>query len=228
MRAARKDYCKRDVQNRDLPAMTLPPCAGCRKPSSTPLDDGAKSMMSQAERRLTALLVRSINGDKRAYQRFLEELARHLRVRLRKCLHQQDADIEDLVQEILIAVHNGLDTFRPDVPLTAWISAIVRYKLADHFRSLLRHGALFEPLGDTTEPEAASQIDTLEAQRDLQQLLATLPPRQRGLVEQMKVLGLSVAETAAATGLSESAVKVGVHRALKALAAKIRGKSYED
>ena len=39
----------------------------------------------------------------------------------------------------------------------------------------------------------------------------------------MKLEGLSVTETARITGLSESAVKVGVHRGLKALSALIRG-----
>jgi RNA polymerase sigma-70 factor, ECF subfamily len=228
MRAVREVRCERDVRDahaRDLPAsfatMTLHPFAGRHGPPFSTQNGGAKSMMSEAELRLTALLARSINGDKRAYQRFLEELARHLRARLRKRLHRQDADIEDLVQEILLAVHKGLDTFRPEVPLTAWISAIVRYKLADHFRSVMRDGALFEPLDDAAESgaEAPSQIDTFEARRDLQHLLATLPPRQRGLIEHMKLLGLSVAETAAAMGLSESAEKVGVHRGLKALLA---------
>ncbi len=214
--------------------MTLPRFAvRDRQPDATQ-DLDAKSMMSEAEHRLTALLVRSINGDKHAYRSFLEELARHLRARLRRRLRQQDADVEDLVQEILLAVHKGLDTFRPEVPLTAWISAIMRYKLADHFRSMSRRDALFEPFDDATESaaesaaESASKIDALEAQCDLQQLLATLSPRQRGLIEHMKLLGLSVAETAAAMGLSESAVKVGVHRGLKALGAKIRGNAYED
>ena len=43
----------------------------------------------------------------------------------------------------------------------------------------------------------------------------------------MKLEGLSVAETARATGMSEAAVKVGVHRGLKALAALIR-EDHED
>jgi len=137
------------------------------------------------------------------------------------------------VQEVLIAVHKGLDTFRPDVPLTAWISAIVRYKLADHFRMNARRNELFEPLDEdeasaSASVTAVSRLDALDAQRDLDRLLATLPPRQRESIVQTKLWGRSVAETAASTGLSESAVKVGVHRGLKALAAKIRRKAHED
>ncbi|BCF95090.1 RNA polymerase sigma factor (plasmid) [Paraburkholderia largidicola] len=193
----------------------------------------AASSLTDTERRLTTLLQASIAGDKHAYQGFLSELARHLRIRLHKHLWQQDADIEDLVQEVLIAVHKGLDTFRPDVPLTAWISAIVRYKLADHFRASARRGELFQPLDDDASTAAMdiavpSNQDAFDAQRDLDRLLATLPPRQRESIVQTKLWGRSVAETAASTGLTESAVKVSVHRGLKALAAKIKRRSHED
>ncbi|KDR26228.1 RNA polymerase sigma factor [Caballeronia grimmiae] len=186
-------------------------------------DAGAK-----AERRLAALLDASISGDKHAYRCFLDELARHLRSRLRKQLRQQDADVEDLIQEVLIAVHKGLDTFRPDVPLTAWISAIVRYKLADHFRAHFRRGEIFEPLDDDLPVSGVSPLDSLEARRDLARLLDTLPARQRHPIEQTKLMGMSIAETAAMTGLTESAVKIGIHRGLKALAAKIKGKTHEN
>ncbi len=229
MPAASTACCERDVRNVDrlssFGTVTVPPSAGRGMQTTATKTLDPNSMMSEAERQLTTLLIRSINGDRHAYRMFLDKLARHLRTRLRKRLRQQDADIEDLVQEILLAVHKGLDTFRPEVPLTAWISAIVRYKLADHVRSAVRHSALFEPLDEDSDAEAKSQIEALEAQRDLHRLLATLPPRQRGPIEHMKLWGLSVAETAATMGLSESAVKVAVHRGLNTLAAKFQGKS---
>nr|MCU0805183.1 RNA polymerase subunit sigma [Burkholderiales bacterium] len=67
--------------------------------------------------------------------------------------------------------------------------------------------------------------DAAEARRDLAKLLAELPDRHRLPIVHVKIEGLSVAETAQRTGMSESAVKIGVHRGLKALAAKIRGSS---
>ena len=57
-------------------------------------------------------------------------------------------------------------------------------------------------------------------------MLQTLPDKQRLPIEYVKLEGLSVVETARLTGLSESAVKVGVHRGLKALAARIRDMAY--
>jgi RNA polymerase sigma-70 factor (ECF subfamily) len=70
---------------------------------------------------------------------------------------------------------------------------------------------------------SSSDAEAAQARRDLGQLLQTLPERQRLPIVHVKLEGLSVAETARLTGLSESAVKVGVHRGLKALAARIRG-----
>jgi RNA polymerase sigma-70 factor, ECF subfamily len=179
---------------------------------------------SAAEGRLRSLLIQSQQGDKVAYRRFLQDLTRHLRAQLRHRLRNRDDDVEDLVQEILVAVHNGLDTFRLEVPLTAWISAIVRYKFSDYLRARSRREALHDPLDDESEVLAASDIERLEAQHDVESLLDVLPERQRLPIMHVKLRGLSVAETAMLTGLSESAVKIGVHRGIKALALKLRGK----
>jgi RNA polymerase sigma-70 factor, ECF subfamily len=184
----------------------------------------APPITSTTERRLRSLLIQSQGGDKVAYRRFLQDLTRHLRARLRNRLRNRDDDIEDLVQEILVAVHNGLDTFRLEVPLTAWISAIVRYKFSDYLRARSRREALHDPLDDESEVLAASDIERLEAKHDVEGLLDALPERQRLPIVHVKLRGLSVAETATLTGLSESAVKIGVHRGIKALALKLRGK----
>ncbi|KAF1050396.1 MAG: ECF RNA polymerase sigma factor SigF [Burkholderia gladioli] len=70
---------------------------------------------------------------------------------------------------------------------------------------------------------AAPDDETAQARHDIGKLLEHLPDKQRLPILRVKLQGLSVTETAAITGLSESAVKVGVHRGLKALAARIRG-----
>ncbi|ANN67578.1 sigma-70 family RNA polymerase sigma factor [Bordetella bronchialis] len=176
-----------------------------------------------AEIRLRALLLAGLDGDARAYHAFLQALGAHLRAFLRKRLYRLPDEIEDLVQEILIAVHNGRHTYLPDQPLTAWTHAIARYKVADYLRHRSRHEALHEPLDDQQEIFAASDEEAAQARRDVEKLLAQLPDRHRLPILHVKLQGMSVAETAQLTGLSESAVKVGVHRGLKALATKIRG-----
>jgi RNA polymerase sigma-70 factor (ECF subfamily) len=109
------------------------------------------------------------------------------------------------------------------MPVTAWVHAIARYKLVDWLRSHAARDARNDSLDDAAELFSSSDSDAAEARRDLAQLLRTLPDRQRLPIVHMKLEGLSVVETARLTGLSESAVKIGVHRGLKALAAKIRG-----
>ncbi|SAK56950.1 RNA polymerase sigma factor [Caballeronia catudaia] len=179
--------------------------------------------LEDAESRLKALFVRGLDGDADAYRSFLQALTRHLRGFLRKRIPQLHDDIEDLVQEILLAVHNARHTYRQDEPLTAWLHAIARYKLMDFFRSRARRESLNDPLDDDAELLAYTDDEPARARHDIGKLLEHLPDKQRLPIVHVKLEGLSVTETARITGLSESAVKVGVHRGLKALAALIRG-----
>jgi RNA polymerase sigma-70 factor, ECF subfamily len=123
----------------------------------------------------------------------------------------------------LLAVHNQRHTYDAGQPLTAWIHAIARYKLIDVLRRREGREALNDPLDDDIEVFAASDTEAVDARRDLAKLLEQLPDRQRLPIIHMKLEGRSVVEAAQLCGMSESAVKVGVHRGLKALAAMIRG-----
>lgn len=178
--------------------------------------------MEIVEERLRGLLLQGLQPDAAAYERFLRELSAHLRAFLRRRLAQRPDEVEDLVQETLLAVHNQRHTYRADMPVTAWVHAIARYKLIDWLRAHAVKEARNDPLDEADELFAASDSEAAEARRDLGQLLRTLPDKQRLPIEYVKLEGLSVVETARLTGLSESAVKVGVHRGLKALAARIR------
>ena len=176
------------------------------------------------ESRLRALLVAAQGGDETSYAGFLRETAALLRPFFRRRLAQLPDDIEDLVQETLIAVHNKRHTYDPSLPVTTWMVAIARYKMVDLLRARAGRDALNDPLEDDLD-ELASDAEPAanEARRDLRVLLAQLPDKQRLPIEYVKIEGLSVEETAQRTGLSASAVKVGVHRGLKVLAARVRG-----
>lgn len=181
------------------------------------------------ETRLKALLLRGLTGDQLAYQDFLGTLALHVRAFLRSRLSRRPAEIEDMVQDVLLAVHNARHTYQPQQPLTAWVQAIARYKLADHLRSVSRRDARHDVLDDDAQLFAVSEVESAEASRDLTKLLKQLPERQRLPIVHVKLEGLSVEETAQLTGLSSSAVKVGIHRGLKALSRLIGGaNNHED
>lgn len=177
----------------------------------------------EIEERLRPLLLRGLNADAGAYQQFLKELGAHLRGYLRRRLMQRPDEVEDLVQETLLAVHNQRHTYQAGLPVTAWAQAIARYKLIDWLRAHAAKEALHDPMDDVAEWFAAPQDESAQARRDLGQLLEQLPPRQRLPILHVKLEGLSVVETARLTGMTESAVKVGIHRGLKALAARIKG-----
>jgi RNA polymerase sigma-70 factor (ECF subfamily) len=174
------------------------------------------------EERLKDLLVRGLAGDGRAYHVFLHELSAHVRAFLRARLVRLPDEVEDLVQETLLAIHNQRHTYDARQPLTAWIHAIARYKLIDMLRRRAVRDALSDPLDDQAELFASSDTEASDARRDLARLLERLPDRHRLPIVHVKLEGLTVTETARLTGMSEAAVKVGVHRGLKALAALIR------
>ena len=181
--------------------------------------------MSAVEDRLRDLLVRGLAGDAPAYHAFLKELSAHLRAFLKGRLARLPDEVEDLVQETLLAVHNQRHTYDAAQPLTAWVHAIARYKMVDLLRRRAGRDALHDPWDDELAVFAYSDAEAADARRDIGKLLERLPNRQRLPIIHMKLEGLSVVEAARLTGMSESAVKVGVHRGLKALAVMIRGEA---
>ncbi len=168
-------------------------------------------------------MVASLAGSAAAHRELLSRLSRHLRAyyksRLMR-LGRSATDAEDLVQETLMAIHTRRDTYDPAEPLTPWIHAIARYKLIDHLRRV-KPAMSDVPLEDAGELLARDDHVGVESAHDLKRLLARLPEKMQRAIECVKLEGLSVAETAARCGTSESAVKVSVHRGLKALAALI-------
>jgi RNA polymerase sigma-70 factor (ECF subfamily) len=174
------------------------------------------------EAALHALILQGLAGDERAYARFLDQLAAHLRPFFRRRLFDGADHAEDLVQEVLIAIHTKRATYDPSMPVTAWVYAIARFKLVDHLRRVKRRGVQV-PVDDVSELFADSDVEHGAASRDVERLLGRLPPKQREAIRLVKVEELSVREAAERAAISESDVKVSVHRGLKALAKIIKG-----
>ncbi len=179
----------------------------------------------EREQRLHALMVRALAGDAAAYRDFLTELSGYLRAFLRRRMTRLPDDIEDLVQETLLAIHNQRHTYDPARPVTAWLHAIARYKLVDLLRRRSRTDVMTDALDDVDELLAISSEPAAEARHDLAGLLEQLPDKQRLPIVYVKLEAMSVQQAARLTGLSESAVKVGIHRGMKALAKLIRDPS---
>jgi RNA polymerase sigma-70 factor (ECF subfamily) len=179
--------------------------------------------MSSIEGELKGLMMASLHGDVRAYREVLGRLSGYLRGYYKTKLIQaarSAGDAEDLVQETLMALHVRRHTYDPEQPFTPWLYAIARYKLIDYLRRT-RASAANTSMEDAEEIIAHDDQATSESSVDLDNLLGQLPPKIQSAIRYVKLDGLSVAETAARVRMSESAVKVNVHRGMKALSALI-------
>ncbi len=174
--------------------------------------------MIAAEAQYRDWMLAGLGGDRTAYSRLLAQLSGHLRAYFARRI---GTDAEDLVQETLIAIHAKRATYDPALPFTAWVHGIARYKLIDAFRRNKRRATV--PLEDAPELFAHDEAEAAGAKRDVEKLLAKLPPQKRDLVRAVKLEGRSIAEQAKATGLSETVVKVTVHRAVKSLGQELGG-----
>jgi RNA polymerase sigma-70 factor (ECF subfamily) len=179
--------------------------------------------MLPIEAELKSLMTAGLDGDAMAHRLLLERLSRLLRGYYKRRLARIGrgaTEAEDLMQEALLAIHTRRHTYDPSEPLTPWVHAIARYKLIDHLR---RTRATQTDVSIDDAPEIMAQDDHVgtESAHDLDRLMGQLPDKMRRAIQCVKLDGLSVAEAANRCGISESDVKVSVHRGLRALAAAI-------
>jgi RNA polymerase sigma-70 factor, ECF subfamily len=171
------------------------------------------------EAALHALMVRGLAGDSAAYSALLRRLAEALRTYFRRRLFRQPHEAEDLVQDVLMAIHAKRATFDQAQRLTAWVYAIAQYKLIDYLRRARRRGVAV-PIDDETQ--LFTETGDAAASADVEALLEHLPEKQRQTIRLVKLEELSVREAAAKAGISESDVKVSVHRGMKKLSKIIK------
>jgi RNA polymerase sigma-70 factor, ECF subfamily len=179
--------------------------------------------MTSTENELKALMLASQEGDTASHRALLERLSRHLRAYYKRRLAhigRGAADAEDLLQEAVLAIHIQRHTYDPAEPLTPWVHAIARYKLIDFLRRN-RASVADVPIDEANEVTANDDHLSVESNFDLGRLLKHLPAKMKCSIEAVKLDGLSTAEAARRCRISESSVKVNIHRGLKAMAALI-------
>lgn len=167
------------------------------------------------EAHLKALFLKGLAGDAGAHRAFLTEAAGLLRAYFRNRLRGQAEDAEDLVQETLVALHTRRDSYDANYPLTAWMYAIARYRLIDFLRRSKRR--THADIDGLEIGEVDPQYEASDAKRDVSALLEKLPEKQRRAIQLVKLEEKSIREAADATGLTESDIKISIHRGLKTL-----------
>jgi RNA polymerase sigma-70 factor (ECF subfamily) len=186
------------------------------------MSEGVPVPVSEA----SAWLEGAQKGDAEAYRRFLEWARRFVKTNALKHFRawgmaKQEA-IDDLIQDVLLAIHQKRHTYVPGRPVEAWLYSIVRYKAIDSLRGTIRDR---RNISDQDMPEGWEAVDPSTSQAgsgaavsvDAEMVLGTLSPRQREILVMAKLEGSSIEEISRRTGSSPGAVKVMVHRALKTL-----------
>lgn len=174
------------------------------------------------DRALADLMKAAQAGDSAAYAELLRAVMPTIRNVVRRARgFLGAADVEDLVQDVLLSLHAVRATYDPDRPFLPWLIAITRNRLADGARRYARrsaHEVQVDEMPVTFADDAANtDIGTYGDTDALRHAIQTLPPRQRTAVEMLKLRELSLKEAAAASGMSVGALKVSVHRAMATL-----------
>ena len=161
----------------------------------------------------------AIAGDEAAYRMLLADLSRLLRGVVRRGfagIGIARDDVEDVVQEVLFAIHLKRHTWDPSMPLGPWVLAIARNKMIDDLR---RRGRRPEVSIDLTQfdIEGEDQQASIDA-HDVTRVLSGLSERNREIVQSISIDGHSARDVADRLGMTEVAVRVALHRSLKTLA----------
>jgi RNA polymerase sigma-70 factor (ECF subfamily) len=177
----------------------------------------------EGEDEWTGLMRSAISGDDAAYHRLLKAVTPVLRAAARRGLARAGQPVdqsEDIVQDILLAVHLKRHTWDVSAPFAPWLFAIARNKLIDALRR--RGKRVFVNVDDFAETLPGEAASETASASEVAAQLQSLPARQRDVLQAIAVDGVSIKDTAAKLSMSEGAVRVALHRGLTGLTAKLR------
>lgn len=179
------------------------------------------------ERQRAAWMAAAQGGDKRAYERVLAGSVPLIRAAARRQGVALD-HLDDVVQETLLTVHRVRHTYDPSRSYDAWLSAIASRRAIDAMRSHGRRGRheLHDEHAVDVHPDVDDATAATEREQEasrLREAIATLPPGQREAIEELGLKEHTLAEAAVTTGRQTGALKVNLHRAMKALRNRFHG-----
>lgn len=179
--------------------------------------------MRERDDEWTGLMRSAVSGDSAAYHLLLKAVTPVLRAAARRGLARAGQLLdqsEDIVQDILLAVHQKRHTWDANAPFAPWLFAIARNKLIDTLRR--RGRRVFVNIDDFAETLAGEPAPETAPASEVAARLKSLPARQREVVQSIAVDSASIKDTATKFAMSEGAVRVALHRGLAGLTAKLR------
>lgn len=166
--------------------------------------------MANDEQRWSHWMGQAQKGDEQAYNLLLTEISQAITAYLRARFGSEEI-VEDCVQECLIAIHNARHTYNTKRLFRPWLFALVRHKAIDMLRKNNNYKSMLERsyISGNTDSYTMQEMEHGS-------IFAALKPAHREALTLTKIIGLSIAEAANQLEISESALKVRVHRAIKA------------
>jgi len=161
------------------------------------------------------LLKQSQDGNKNSYKQFLTEVQPFVKAIIYKNLQNQDL-VQDIMQEVLIAIHNSLNTYDSERSAHSWVSVIAKNKSIDYLRSKYHKQSSNVSLDDINVLELGT-AEEATINYDLEKAMMKISDKQQKILSKMKIEGKTAKETAKEVKMSESAVKTSAHRAYKIL-----------
>ena len=178
------------------------------------------------DQRLSFLMRKAQDGDQAAYASLLREVLPILkRVVQARLGFLPVMDREDLVQDILMSLHAARATYDPARPFKPWLMTIAHNRMVDQARRNSRRTANEVAVDEypADVADAGTAADRYGDPEELRRAIRVLPKGQRSAVELLKLREMSLKEASQATGMSVSALKVSVHRAIKTLRTSLQG-----
>ena len=190
----------------------------------TSASEGARSSGAQESRHaaLDTLMRAAQAGDRQAYHALLQEVA----LRMRRLIASRapwlgQADVEDIVQDVLLSLHMARATWDPSRPFMPWIAAIARNRLTDHARRYKRRQSFDQAASDLAEAFSTTSghchAEGVVNLMSVRHAMSDLSPGERRAFELVRMREMSLAEAAATEDSTVDAIKVAVHRASRKL-----------
>ncbi len=200
------------------------PGDGRSKPVNSVADAPVAASRDEDAAQWGAWMALAQRGDRVAYHALLAAIAPYVRAIARKYLRQEQ-DAEDMVQEILVLVHDIRHTYEPGRPFKPWLGTIATRRCIDCLRRRMRRSlheldddTLLAQLPDeSADASPEQQLSREQEARALRRAVQALPARQREAMQLLRMQELSLEEAAAASAQSVGSLKVALHRAMKAL-----------
>ena len=172
------------------------------------------------EQSLETLMQKAQGGDVDAYHLLLSDVAERMRrLARRRAPWLRPEDVEDIVQDILLSIHQGRASWDPTRPFLPWIVAIARARLADHARRYMRRTRIDFAATELAETfcdvPTNTNADTVVNLMSVRKAMKGLTPAEYQAVELLRLREMTLAEAAEASGSTVAALKVAIHRAMR-------------